>query len=647
MMKHFILQFILITINSFSYCQGELDSLSSIYMSSNNDSVKSRICLKIGDYYESIDIDKSIKWGKEAVTLAKKFGDQEYLVRAINYAASFYYAKGDHHKQIEEYLKAYRIAERNEFYDLQGGLASNLGVNYDAINDSVQGLLWLNKSVELKQRYSTPQKLAKSYTNLGDHYFRWNSYNKAIEYFNLALEIERNEGNLSSIANILGNLADCYVYIDDFEHAEKLMFEAFKLLRELDDAYLLCRWYMNSAWLYRSQDQNTLGLVYSDTALSMAREYSYDRLHQEILSIRGQIFSDLGDYKSAYETELESFTLWKAQNALEAAENLNELQTKYETEKVQNENLLLKKDSEIDAAMISNQRLVIWASGGGLFILVIMIYFLNKWNKEKKKQNVLLAEQRDLVETKNTEILDSIQYAKRIQAAILPPRKMMDEVFDDYFVFYRPKDVVAGDFYWVEKYKDHLLFAAADCTGHGVPGALVSVFCHNGLNRSVREEGITDPGKILDNTRKILLKEFEKSEEEVKDGMDIALCSYDGKTLKFAGANNHLWLIRNGECFEYRADKQPIGQTENAKNFTSQAVDTKPGDIVYLFSDGYADQFGGEQGKKMKSAVFKKFLMSISNQSLKDQSLAIEKHFLNWMGNEEQLDDVCVFAVRF
>jgi serine phosphatase RsbU (regulator of sigma subunit) len=290
--------------------------------------------------------------------------------------------------------------------------------------------------------------------------------------------------------------------------------------------------------------------------------------------------------------------------------------------------------------------------------------------------------------------MDSITYAKRIQSAILPPAKVVKEYLQESFIFYKPKDIVAGDFYWLESIchsepvelstngskessilrqaqddnSNIVLFAAADCTGHGVPGAMVSVVCNNGLNRSVREYGLTDPGEILNKTREIVVQEFEKSEEEVKDGMDIAICSLEGNTLKYAGAHNPLWIIRprhsgldpeslndkiagqarndDYDLIETKANKQPIGKFDNPEPYTTHTIELQKGDSLYIFSDGYADQFGGEKGKKLKTANFKKLLLSIQKENMTNQKQLINEAFENWKGNLEQLDDVCVIGVK-
>ncbi len=252
-----------------------------------------------------------------------------------------------------------------------------------------------------------------------------------------------------------------------------------------------------------------------------------------------------------------------------------------------------------------------------------------------------------ILRVKNKEILDSIAYAKRIQEAILPQLKLFHQNLNEIFVLYKPKDVVAGDFYWMELKNNKVLFAAADCTGHGVPGAMVSVVCNNALNRAVREHGLTIPGEILTKTREIVIQEFEKSEEDVKDGMDIALCALEGNKLQYAGAHNPLWIIRNGEIIETKANKQPIGQFDNPEPYTTHSFNLEQGDSLYIFSDGYIDQFGGEKGKKFKAKAFRKLLLSIQDKSMEEQKTVIDESFETWRGNLEQIDDVCVIGVRF
>ncbi len=295
---------------------------------------------------------------------------------------------------------------------------------------------------------------------------------------------------------------------------------------------------------------------------------------------------------------------------------------------------------------------------------------------EAEKQRDFAEEQKHLVEEKNLEITDSINYAKRLQNAILTPVKTIQETFSKSFIFYLPKDIVAGDFYWTNLAKSNnrnsrSLIAAADCTGHGVPGAMVSVVCSNALDRSVKEFGLIEPAKILDKVTDLVIETFEQSEDEVKDGMDIAICSYetvgDYIEVQYAGANNPLWVVRktdsmevNGEnvgpilstddgslhLFEVKASKQPVGKYAERKPFANNVIKLIEDDCLYTFTDGFADQFGGDKGKKYKYLPFKRFILSIQNLSMAEQKIAFENEFFAWQGAHDQIDDVCIIGIK-
>lgn len=265
--------------------------------------------------------------------------------------------------------------------------------------------------------------------------------------------------------------------------------------------------------------------------------------------------------------------------------------------------------------------------------------------KERTQEVVLKNEQ---LSEQNKEIINSINYAKRLQDAILPSDKVFIHLFKDSSVLYLPKDIVSGDFYWIEETEDRIFFAVADCTGHGVPGAMVSVLGHNSLNRCIKEYNLTDPGKILDSVTELVVNTLSKKGMKVNDGMDISLCVWDKKDrLYFAGAYNPIYLLRNEELIEYKADKQPIGRYDNSKPFTTKIINLEKGDSFYLFSDGYADQFGGPRGKKLKYANFKKYLLELNHLSSTKIKDNLHERFTEWRANEAQIDDVCVMNVKF
>ncbi len=284
---------------------------------------------------------------------------------------------------------------------------------------------------------------------------------------------------------------------------------------------------------------------------------------------------------------------------------------------------------------------------------------------EVEFQNKEIELQRIVLEEKNREITDSITYAKRIQEAILPEEEFWSTHLPDSFVLYKPKDIVAGDFYWMEKRDNLVLFAAADCTGHGAPGAMVSVVCHNALNRAVREYGLIRPAEILNKVRELVVETFEsqldQTSDTIKDGMDIALCSMDlnAKTVSYAGAHNPLWLISKHDhdlamrtekddlkLYEIKADKQPIGSFEAARPFADHTIKLNSGDTIYVFSDGYSDQFGGDRGKKFKQASMRDLILNIQGTSLDEQKSTLGNTIDSWRGELEQIDDICVIGIR-
>jgi serine phosphatase RsbU (regulator of sigma subunit) len=315
---------------------------------------------------------------------------------------------------------------------------------------------------------------------------------------------------------------------------------------------------------------------------------------------------------------------------------------------------IIQTDVPFDDFLSSTQgqliKNIMFSIGVLLIVGLIMFFSLRRVLKKDKAAKRELVWSKKIIQEKQEELVDSITYALRIQRAILPTDSLIQSSLPENFVLYKPKDIVAGDFYWLESKSDLTLFAAADCTGHGVPGAMVSVVCHNALNRAAREFNLADPGQILDKARELVIDTFNESDQEVKDGMDIALCALHCAgaewVLEYAGANNPLWIIRDGEIIETKADKQPIGEYTNPKPFTTHSIELHKGDSIYTFSDGYVDQFGGEKGKKFKPSNFRKLLLSIQDQPLSKQKELLNEAFENWRGDLEQIDDVCIIGVR-
>jgi serine phosphatase RsbU (regulator of sigma subunit) len=352
------------------------------------------------------------------------------------------------------------------------------------------------------------------------------------------------------------------------------------------------------------------------------------------------LFSQISDLNSKYD-------------AIKKQEEI----TKLQSENIKGMELLHAKDSELND---SKQAIVYFVLV--ILVFLILVFFVIRSNYLRKQTNKTLLQQKEIIESQKTEveaqkhlveekqkeIIDSISYAKRLQEAILPPQAFINKHISNNFILYKPKDLVAGDFYWAESIGDLFFIAAADSTGHGVPGAMVSVVCSNALNRTVKEFGLTETGKILDKTRELVVETFEKSISDVKDGMDISLLCIDAKNKKitWSGANNALWYIQDNKLITIKPDKQPIGKTEKPSPFTTHEIEYKNSTTFYLFTDGFADQFGGEKGKKFKYKQLEELLLSNNNLALSEQSNLLNQKFESWKGNLEQVDDVCVIGVK-
>ena len=369
------------------------------------------------------------------------------------------------------------------------------------------------------------------------------------------------------------------------------------------------------------------------------------------------------------------------------ADRIQEISTKYETEK-KNQQILMQQalidKNTAESKQKTFQRNVLIA--GLLIVLLFAIVLLRSYSR-KRRDNKLLQIQKDEIESKNSilnqqkeeisaqrdeievqlgfsekqrtliahqkkEIVDSINYAQRIQKAILPPDYFVEKLLGQHFILYFPKDVVSGDFYYIEKCNNQVIFAAVDCTGHGVPGSMMSVIGFNILNQAIKQNHITKPSEILsflDSGITETLRQ-EGGESGVSDGMDIAVCTWDISTnqIQFAGAYNPMILIKDGELFEIKADKVPIGVNYDgvADIYTNHVFQLSKGDSVYLYSDGYADQFGGPLGKKFKYKPLKEIIKENHRLTLLEQKQILADKFNNWKGNLEQVDDVLIIGVR-
>jgi tetratricopeptide (TPR) repeat protein len=571
-------------------------------------------------YDDQSDYPKALAYYFKALKLKEELGDKGGIAVTLGNIGIVYYALSDYPKALEYFLKALKKDE--ELGDKRGMAADlvNIGMVYDDQSDYPKALEYYFKALKIAEDLGDKQIIAALLSNIGVVYDDLADYTKALEHFLKALKINEELGNKRSIAINLGNIGSVYHNQSDYTKALEYYFKAFKIKEELGEKKGIAIWLGSIGDLYRNTGKFKEAEKYLKQALALSDSLGTLDVTRDYESSLSQLYDTLGQYKLSLIHFKKHIAARDSIDNDEKRKQINYLASKYEWEKKE---AVMKEQQEKERALfLANQRrnkIILYSVLSGLALVLVFSFFIYRSLRITKKQKQVIEEQKHLVEEKNKEITDSIRYAKRIQNAILPPDKVVKESLKESFILYLPKDIVAGDFYWLETKNNTILFAACDCTGHGVPGAMVSVVCVNGLNRSVREHGITEPGKILDKTREIVIAEFEKSEEDVKDGMDISLCALNGYHLQWAGANNPLWIIRNGELIEYAPNKQPIGKVDKPTTFTTHHIELQQGDRLYIFSDGFADQFGGEKGKKFKAANLKKLLLSIQHESMEQQ----------------------------
>lgn len=481
------------------------------------------------------------------------------------------------------------------------------------------------------------------YYQAGEIHFMLKDYEVALDFYQRVLESTYKNGSIR--VRSLNALANVCVEQSDFEMAITYYEKAMGEVQLIDNIMVESKIYSDVANYYFKTNNIEKAFHYHDKSITIRKD---NKLSNSLITNYidlANIFISIKDFKEA---------LSYAKKAEEMAEQMQIKIKLYGIYKVLSE--IYEAQKNITEAFFYYKK-----------YQECKDEVLNQENSRKIKQLTMnhqidaIAKENEIfnlrnVELKNAidEIESSVRYAKRIQTAILPSEKFIKKFLPDSFVFYKPKDIVSGDFYWAELKDDSLVLAAADCTGHGVPGALVSVICNNSLNRNLHEKGILDSGKLLDATRESVIQKFEMSDDHVKDGMDISLCILNlNKNLKenqlqWSGANNPLWLIRKGVVQVFNPDKQPIGNFENARPFTTHKITVEKGDALYLFTDGFQDQFGGESvgGKKFKASRFKELLVSIQDKSMNEQGKILEETIDTWQGIFEQVDDICVIGVK-
>ena len=606
-----------------------------------------------GIILDDTEIIKKISFFENSIDLKLEINDTSRLGGYYGRLGLAYSSIGNYDKALENQFKSIEIRKKSKrTYELNYNY-NNVAIIYHYQGFENKALKYYEKSLDVKYQFNDTSNFSISFGNIGNTYEKLKNYNKALDYFNKSLEYVIYSNNSDEVKiNAFFGIGNVFYKQNNFKKAldffEKAIYvaEKFNMTKRIAESRLIM------GEIYFNTNNYELALKNFKIAKEIAVEFNSD------ISLNSKVylkFYKLHKRNGRFKEALINYELYKI-----LSDSLNSMNgIAFEKNRVLNQKYLFEKqaDSIKYAGDILIQKAQTVAKQEQLtnetqrrnglivisFLILVSLGFV--FIQLKKVRN-----KKEIIELKQNEINDSINYANRLQQGILPPESFIKNCLPKSFILFKPKDVVSGDFYLVEKVGSNIYFAVADCTGHGVPGAMVSIVCSNALTKSLFEDNITSPAKILDNTRAIVENKFMRSADDIKDGMDISLAALDTKnnSLVWSGANNPLWIVRNGgnEIEEIKPTKQAIGKILDPKPFIEHKIQLNKGDSLYLFSDGFQDQFGGEKGKKYMKGKMKKFLISISDKSINEQQLLLSKAFNSWKGDLEQIDDVCVMGVR-
>lgn len=610
------------------------------------------------------EYDKVLEECDELLKLGKSINRPDQMINAKTLVGLVHERKGEYDKAAEAHMNVMELADSVNEPRALGDAHVNLGNVYFYTKRFKEGLEHMEIAAEIYEKADAPELTAVTQINIGNMVWELESIDSAITWYHIAYNYFKNSNDMVNHGLVTNSIALAHANLGVMDSAIYWIEKSIEIKERMQDLEGLSLAYNNKGLMLKLNGDLKSAEEYYLKSEEIGKQIKSNPAIAAAYQELAPLYADMGDFSKAYKyqklyADLKDTILNEKNNKV-----VSEMEAKYKNEKKTLEIDKLKIDKKRKEAALrassaekkrKDQQII--AIGAGLALMLIIAVVALKANRDKKKANKVILEQKeDLQETHmqlrqhHREIADSIMYAKRIQEAIMPSMQAMDTALKDGFVLYLPKDVVAGDFFWMEQVGSVTYFAAADCTGHGVPGAMVSMVCSNALSKALLEEGNVDPGKLLDRTREIVVQRFSKSGEEVKDGMDISLCALnkENRQLRWAGANNPIWILRKDaeEIEEIKPNKQPIGLYQAPTSFTTHTIELAKGDTIYVFTDGYQDQFGGPKGKKFKAKQLKEMILTHRSMSMDDQLSLLQNKFLEWKGEIEQLDDVCVIGVK-
>lgn len=608
--------------------------------------------------YKGGNTEKVIDLLQKSVVLFKNIHEKELLGRAYISLALCFDDKADYQTALKYNFMALDVFTEFNFADGIQEVSNNIAVIYEDLDDPKNALKYYMQSLEFAKKTNDAAAIGGAYANIGAYYIKNGDQARATSYLKQAIELKRSVNDWAGVARITSNMGRMYYANGEIEKGVEYFRQSLEIKKKYKINEDINSSYYNLGIIEEDRGNFKQALEYYLSSYEWASKF--DNLQGAISALGGMInmCDTLGEYKKALNYSIDYIGLSDSLFNIEKSRQTLDMKEKYETDKKEKELELQRAISTKNEAESKRKTTFIIAVLGVLVLVTGLLFMVYKTSKLKQKTNVeleqknkLIAHQKELVEEKQKEIIDSINYAKRIQTALLASDKLLNANLPEHFVLFKPKDIVAGDFYWAAPTPEGFLYITADCTGHGVPGAFMSLLNISKLNETINQKHILRPDLIFNDVRTEIINALnpEGSTEESKDGMDAVLCKLDTRNMKleFAGANNSFYIIRNQEILVCKADKMAVGKShDDSALFTFNEIALQKGDMIFTFTDGYADQFGGPKGKKLKYKQMEDIMLSIANLPLQEQKNILNQRFEEWKGTLEQVDDVLVIGVR-
>lgn len=608
------------------------------------------------------NLEKALEYHQQALEVRQKIGDKYGVAMSFNNIGVIYVTRGDYEKSLKSHLASLAIKE--EIGDKSGMIMSlnNIGIIYEKQGDTIAALNNYMKYLKASEELGDLQSMSYAYNNIGNIYMYKKEYQKAYEYQMNSLKIKKELGDKAGMAMSYSNIGSIFYEQTKTKEALDNYLQALKLCKELGDTVLMINLYHNISNLYLKNGDQKQALENATIALQYAEKTGSKPGLKNAYNSLFEIYQAQGDYKKAFDYYQLFSSIKDSLLNEESSKQISEMNVRYESEKKDKE--LLKKDAELNKQQVDGQRKKIQRNAfivGFLLILVLAVFVFRSYRQKKQAnllledKNLLIEKQKQLVEDRNLKITDSITYAQRIQQATLPSEELIKKAFPESFILFLPKDIVSGDFYWYTELplqKGHLI-VVGDCTGHGVPGAFMSMIGNTLLNEIVNVKGIYSPADILMELNKGvvgLLNQSTDDSDTQDDGMDVTIVAYNPTTreVDYAAANHISYLYTKNNLVQLQGDIYSIGGMFGRTDlvFTGQHLKLDRGDMLYLFTDGYADQFGGEKNAKFTTTRFEKLFSEINTLDIPTQKQQLTATFDNWKGDNKQLDDVLVMGIK-